>query len=157
MRFGSAITGVNTLAERLTAAREAAGLTQGELAARAGVSQGTIGNAESGLRRQPRGLVAIAAALNVRPEWLLSGKGAQLASAPQVANIIPMPAAPDCIKPLADKLAAMDDDARAIAIGAFVGWLQRGAPATSIEQLRRLLGEFSPPAADHKLAGNGAK
>ena len=48
-------------------AREAAGLTQPQLAKKAGVSPGTIGNIESGTRKQPRELLAIAAALRVTP------------------------------------------------------------------------------------------
>lgn len=68
------ITTVNTIAERLKQAREALGLTQPELAARAKVSQGTIGNIETGLRKRPRELLAIAGALGVHPAWLESGK-----------------------------------------------------------------------------------
>ena len=68
------ITRVN-IADRMRQAREAGGLTQPELARRAGVSQGTIGNIESGARKQPRDLLAIAAALNVSPAWLATGSG----------------------------------------------------------------------------------
>lgn len=75
INFRANITTVNTIAERLKQAREAAGLTQGELAARAGVTQGTIGNVESGLRQNPRELLAIAAALNVSAAWLKTGRG----------------------------------------------------------------------------------
>ena len=78
MPFGCAITDVSTLAERLIAAREEAGLTQAELGTRAGVSQGTIGNVENGIRKQPKALVAIASALGVRPQWLLNGKGPKM-------------------------------------------------------------------------------
>lgn len=63
-----------TIAERLTDAREKEGLSQAELASRAGVSQGTIGNIESGARKNPRELLAIARVLNVEPEWLKTGK-----------------------------------------------------------------------------------
>lgn len=66
---------MNSIAERLKAAREAAGLTQPQLATKARVSQGTIGNIESGLRKRPRDLLSIASALNVSPVWLESGKG----------------------------------------------------------------------------------
>lgn len=74
-QLSSKITDVNTIAERLKLAREAAGLTQPELANKAGVSQGTIGNIEAGLRKRPRDLLSIAAALGVAPEWLETGKG----------------------------------------------------------------------------------
>lgn len=78
MQVRSTITVVKTIAERLKRAREDKHLTQPELAARAGVSQGTIGNIEAGLRKNPRELLAIAAALGVEAEWLKSGKGPSL-------------------------------------------------------------------------------
>lgn len=69
------ITSVNTIAERLKQTREDLKLSQDQLAKQAGVSQGTIGNIESGTRKNPRELLAIARALGVTPEWLKSGKG----------------------------------------------------------------------------------
>ena len=66
---------MNTIAERLKSARERLELSQADLAALAGVSQGTIGNIESGLRKEPRELLAIARAVQVLPEWLKSGRG----------------------------------------------------------------------------------
>ncbi len=78
---------MNTIAERLKDAREAAKLTQPELAAKAGVSQGTIGNIESGLRKRPRDLLSIAAALEVSPEWLETGKGQMKAGGKQPINL----------------------------------------------------------------------
>ena len=66
---------MNTIAERLKSAREEAGLTQPELASRAGVSAGTIGNIESGARKNPRELLAIAKAVGVHPQWLRDGVG----------------------------------------------------------------------------------
>jgi len=65
---------MESIAERLKHAREAAGLTQPELAAKIGVSQGTIGNIETGLRKRPRDLLAIATTLGVDPHWLETGK-----------------------------------------------------------------------------------
>lgn len=66
---------METLATRLIHARELANLTQEKLAKKAGVSQGTIGNAESGVRKNPRELNAIAQALRVNYDWLRFGKG----------------------------------------------------------------------------------
>lgn len=64
---------MGTLADRVRQTREDLGLSQEQLAYKAGVSQGTIGNIESGLRKKPRELVKIATALEVRPEWLDTG------------------------------------------------------------------------------------
>lgn len=66
---------VKTLAERLAAAREELGISQRELAKRAGVSASTIGNFEAGIRTDPRKLVQIANAAGVAVEWLSLGKG----------------------------------------------------------------------------------
>lgn len=70
------ITFVETQSERLKRLRKAAGLTQPALAKRAGVSQGTIGNIESGLRGYGESIVSIAAALNVSPGYLRCDAGA---------------------------------------------------------------------------------
>lgn len=75
MQYAGLITDVKTLAERLRWAREQRGLTQVQLAEKAGVSQGTVGNAESGVRKRPRDLLQLAAALDASPHWLESGKG----------------------------------------------------------------------------------
>lgn len=69
------ITPVKTLAERVAAVRLELKLSQTELAARASCSSGAIGNIESGTRLAPRNLLEIAAALNVSPTWLKTGRG----------------------------------------------------------------------------------
>lgn len=66
---------MQTLGQRLRAAREAKQISQQELARRAGVSSGAIGNLEAGSRKSPRNLLAIAAALGVSPHWLETGVG----------------------------------------------------------------------------------
>lgn len=66
---------LTTLAGRLAWARNEAKLSQEALAEKSGVSQGTIGNIESGARKKPRDLVAIAKALSVSADWLSAGKG----------------------------------------------------------------------------------
>jgi transcriptional regulator with XRE-family HTH domain len=73
MQVGGLITSVKTIQERATWARERLGLTQKEVAELSGVSQGTIGNLESGARKNPRELLTIARALKVRPDWLKYG------------------------------------------------------------------------------------
>ncbi len=68
---------MNTLAERLTYARELRGLSQAALAEKAGCSQSTIGNAESGTRKTLRNIAAVARALEVSVDWLADAKGAK--------------------------------------------------------------------------------
>lgn len=74
MQMACQITSVKTIADRLKEERIARGWSQIELAEKAKVSQGTIGNVESGTRKQPRDLLKIAAALGVRAEWLQDGE-----------------------------------------------------------------------------------
>lgn len=64
-----------TIAERLKKSRAEKGWSQSRLAAAAGVSQGTIGNIESGARDGLVSLIAIADALGVNYKWLAEGKG----------------------------------------------------------------------------------
>lgn len=75
MQASRTITHVKTIGERLAWARTRLGLTQKELATKAGVSQGTIGNIESGRGRDPREILAIASAAQVSANWLKTGKG----------------------------------------------------------------------------------
>lgn len=70
-----AITPVKSIAERMRTARERRGWSQADLARESGVSAGTIGNVESGARKVPREILAIAAALQVDPNWLRNGIG----------------------------------------------------------------------------------
>jgi len=64
---------MKTIAERLAFARGS--MTQSALAAKAGVSQGTIGNIESGARQSKGSLPQIAEALNINHKWLATGEG----------------------------------------------------------------------------------
>lgn len=66
---------LSTLGARVKWARTQRKLSQQELASRAHVSQGTIGNIESGERKKPRELLSIARALYASPEWLETGRG----------------------------------------------------------------------------------
>lgn len=88
VEFSYQITDVITIAERLKYARELAKLTQAQLADNAGVSQGTIANIESGIRKSPRELLEIAKALNIRPEWLKTGLGPMEPAAQRLRNQI---------------------------------------------------------------------
>lgn len=61
----------DTLGARLRRLRKAARLTQAALAARAGLTQGAVGNIETGERSYGGSVVAIARALRTSPEYLL--------------------------------------------------------------------------------------
>lgn len=71
----SKIVTPRTIGERMALARNLLELTQQELAHRAGVSQGTVGNIESNARRAPRDLLRFARVLGVSPDWLSTGAG----------------------------------------------------------------------------------
>jgi len=66
---------VNKFAERLRHARNLRNLTQAEVAAACGLSQGAIANYESGSRAAPKDIFGLADALRVSAFWLLHGKG----------------------------------------------------------------------------------
>ncbi|WP_332311181.1 helix-turn-helix transcriptional regulator [Burkholderia multivorans] len=77
---------MRSLAQRLRDTREEKSLSQAQLAARAGVSQTTIANVESGRNQGSKHLLSIARALGVNPAWLESESGpkdASAAAAPQ--------------------------------------------------------------------------
>lgn len=66
---------MDTLAERLISAREAADLTQTQLGKKVGAGQSLISNLENGENRSSTKLPEIAHALNVSAYWLKTGKG----------------------------------------------------------------------------------
>jgi transcriptional regulator with XRE-family HTH domain len=72
--FHDSMNTVNNLGTRIKEEGEKLGLTQAQLAKKAGVSQRTIGNLESGLRKTARRILGIAKALNQDPEYLVDGK-----------------------------------------------------------------------------------
>lgn len=65
-----------SLSDRLKIAISRAGVTQAELAVKANLSQGAINKLVSGKAKSSKGLLAIALALNVNPQWLQWGTGA---------------------------------------------------------------------------------
>ena len=86
------ITAMESISGRLIRLRKAAGLTQAQLAAAAKVSQGTIGNLESGFRGYGESIVGIAAALGVTPEYLRSAElGFAAFPVRNVENVTPGP------------------------------------------------------------------
>lgn len=66
---------MKTLAERLISEREAAGLSQPELAARAKISQSFIGALETGRQNSSAYIPEIAYALGLHAMWLKTGLG----------------------------------------------------------------------------------
>jgi transcriptional regulator with XRE-family HTH domain len=68
-------TNLVDLAARLIWSREQKGWTQEQLANAADVSQSTIGNLESRIRRTARKLAVIANVLDVNAYWLATGEG----------------------------------------------------------------------------------
>lgn len=122
------ITYVKTIAERLKSAREDLGLSQGELAKRAGVSQSTIANFEAGTRHSPRKLLAIAAALRVDPNWLETGKGSR---EPQAgARVSADTTLDDVLDRLGIELAAVPPDDREAVATNLAGWARSGGRET---------------------------
>jgi transcriptional regulator with XRE-family HTH domain len=63
--------------KRIKGLRKTMGLTQPELAKLAGIQQGSLSELETGETKRPRGdtLVRIAKALQVDPDWLITGTG----------------------------------------------------------------------------------
>jgi len=68
---------MSSIGERLRIARNKRGLTQEALASlvQTPLTQGTIAHIENGRSESSRHIVWIAAALHVRAEWLVTGKG----------------------------------------------------------------------------------
>ena len=63
------------MSARLATERRAAGLSQSQLADKSGISQQMISKLERGVSESTREIIALAAALNLNPEWLKSGIG----------------------------------------------------------------------------------
>lgn len=63
------------IGNRVREARTESGMSQEALARRVGVSQGLIGQIETGINRGSKHLAAIARTLNVSVDWLEMGKG----------------------------------------------------------------------------------
>lgn len=81
----------STIAQRLKLAREHAKLTQAALADKAGISQGQVGNIESGLRNTGASVVALARALGVSVDWLSDGIGEMIQPTASIAEPTPRP------------------------------------------------------------------
>jgi phage repressor protein C with HTH and peptisase S24 domain len=78
---------MSTLIERLKQSREEAGLSQEELAKRAGVNQSIIGGLESGHRKKSSYIPDIAHILGVESLWLASGRGPKKRKNPELIDL----------------------------------------------------------------------
>ena len=66
---------MDTVGERLKAARAARGWTQAHLGLAADLSTGTVGNIEAGIRQAKGSLPLLAKALGISHNWLAYGEG----------------------------------------------------------------------------------
>lgn len=71
---------MNTIASRLKFLRDRKGWSQTQLAVVADVSQGTVGNIESGKRAGKGSLIKLARVLDASLDWLIDGDGPMLMS-----------------------------------------------------------------------------
>lgn len=78
---------MSTIADRVRARRNKLGLSQKELAKKIGVSQGTIGQLESGRNNSTKHIYQLAMALAVDVLWLLYGKPETLDETGKKANL----------------------------------------------------------------------
>lgn len=137
MQATGLITSVKTLAERMKSQRAKLGLSQEDVARAAGVSQGTIGNLEGGIRRSARKLVEIANALKVSPEWLSTGK--HPAHALPIAVTSPLGAKPARAVPEGGALAVGLQALTVVQALSFVGELVRASAPSARPTLTQLL------------------
>lgn len=72
--MGCTLTPMSALSERLRIARKRAVLTQAQLAEKSGVKQQMISKLETGRSQETADIVPLAIAMQVRPEWLSTGK-----------------------------------------------------------------------------------
>ncbi len=84
---------MSNIGKHIIAARTARGWSQGDLAAKAGVSQGTIGHLESGRNQSSTKLPQIASALGLKVEELISGETEKRAPNEETrfSNVVPAP------------------------------------------------------------------
>jgi len=79
---------METFGQRVKRLREARGLTQAELARRAGMAgQAAIGNIENGNRSGSRNIAKLAKALSVNPYHLETGEGPETSWSPDAMEI----------------------------------------------------------------------
>ena len=129
------------LGRRIRAQRKVLGLNQTQLAAKAGVSQGTISDYERGRFDEPAAepILRIAIALQIDPIWLMFAEGmptSSVASTEQEANLIGL-------------FKHLDERGKAWILGAARGAVEQmpePSPADPFKQAGRVIeGQLVPP------------
>jgi transcriptional regulator with XRE-family HTH domain len=114
----------NSVGSRLRAARLLLGLSQKQVAEKAGLSQVSIQHLESGRNENSRHLVNVAQAVGVRPEWLLTGVNPMVSGPIAVAR----PASPGLhvvIEPLTATFSSEDESEVTPGLPFSYEWLDR--------------------------------
>ncbi|PTT74140.1 XRE family transcriptional regulator, partial [Pseudomonas sp. HMWF007] len=96
------------LKDRLKRARKNAGLTQVELAERAGIKQASVSEIERGLTRTSGHLIKLAQICGVDPVWLADGTGSPEGNRPPHSSISPSTIESNAV--LLGQLDVWDDD-----------------------------------------------
>ena len=117
---------MNTIGERLKHARKKAGLSQVELAKKAGIKQASISELERGSSRSSGYIVQLANACGVSPEWLASGTESSNRKNWTENSIAPAP-------PLGG-------------MAPLISWIQAGAFAESVIELNEDTEYYPRPA-----------
>lgn len=125
------------LKDRLKRARKNAGLTQVELAERAGIKQASVSEIERGLTRTSGHLIKLAQICGVDPVWLADGTGTPEGNRPPHASIAPSTIESNAV--LLGPLDVWDDDTPLDDDEVYVPFLKEvelsaGAGITAIEQ-----------------------
>lgn len=86
-------SGMDTIGQRVKARRLELGLTQVQLARKAGMKQSTLSDLERGRNDSTMELIGLASALSCRPEWLRTGRGDKNYGLQNVERSLPAPKA----------------------------------------------------------------
>jgi transcriptional regulator with XRE-family HTH domain len=132
---------------RLKSRRRADGWSQGELAARSGVSQQTISAVECGEIASSREVVKLAGALRVTVEWLTTGLGDPEQLRPPPVDLERLPLA-ELMQAMAERLSQADPVLRETVSGLIVRYVCNPTEHAQIAELiQRLLPPTDPEGA----------
>ncbi|MCL4655175.1 helix-turn-helix domain-containing protein [Burkholderia multivorans] len=137
IEFSNTLRFMDTFGSRVRQARLDAQLSQESLARQVGVSQGLIGQIESGKNQGTKHIAAIARVLNVSADWLENGRSTRERAAR--ADSTPVG---DASQHFADARPALTPAAQAL-VDAVVEADKMGLPSKSFEHLRETLTLFA--------------